>query len=707
MSTSLENVEIDPISLEIFRSRVESIAEQGALVIENTSVAPAITESKDYSATITDAEGRLIVGGGSVRMHFYGVCESVQATIRRFEGTIVPGDVFFCNEPHLGGGLHPQDVAILRPVFVDEELVAWVGVSAHMIDMGGMVMGSFAPQATECYQESIRFPPVRMFRDGHDVSEFWDVLLNNVRMADLVEMDLRGLVAGTHASARAFAELARSMGPETFNSSVRGLQVASEREMRRRIGELEDGVYRTSTWVEFHEEFYYIPCKLTITGGSMEFDYEGAAPQVNRFFNSKPYIIASEFMSFFVERFTRDLPFNGGLFAPIEFKCPPGSIVNCNKPAPNAAGHMHVAHRAADLALQAVMLAIAASPNSSLREFLVGPDGCQGIGISLFSWAQGDGQRDAYIAIDGMLVGAAAGIARDGGDLMRNTLGYEEEGAIPDIEVLESWYPLLFAERRVRNGVEGAGALRAGGGAQIRWQPHGVDEIVCTTLAETQYMPIPGLGGGLPGADTRFTVFRQDGPPERLDINSDGTVIRPGDFWEMRLPSGGGFGDPLARVPSEVAEDIRTSRFGIDEASDVYGVVLDADGNADLAATEIRRAEILKDRLARSVPPVCRPENAPPMNPSSAVPLYWGVTQCEGYAYSAESGTVLAQAPRHWSDGCAVLEVKREQPTDGQRVVTRSYLDPATGRALHVETVLEGAPRSFEMAPERWTSVGK
>ena len=72
-----------------------------------------------------------------------------------------------------------------------------------MMDMGGMVVGSFAPTATECYQEGLRIPPVRLFRRGEEVTEVFDVLRNNVRMSQLVEMDLRGLVAGCHLRQRA------------------------------------------------------------------------------------------------------------------------------------------------------------------------------------------------------------------------------------------------------------------------------------------------------------------------------------------------------------------------------------------------------------------------------------------------------------------------------------------------------------------------
>ena len=73
----------------------------------------------------------------------------MQATIAKYAGRSGPGDVFLANDPHDGGGLHPQDVFIQRPLYLHDELVGWVAMSAHMIDMGGLAPGSFAPAATE------------------------------------------------------------------------------------------------------------------------------------------------------------------------------------------------------------------------------------------------------------------------------------------------------------------------------------------------------------------------------------------------------------------------------------------------------------------------------------------------------------------------------------------------------------------------------
>jgi hypothetical protein len=52
-----------------------------------------------------------------------------------------------------------------------------------------------------------------------------------------------------------------------------------------------------------------------------------------------------------------------------------------------------------------------------------------------------------------------------------------------------------------------------------------------------------------------------------------------------------------------------------------------------------------------------------------------------------------------------VLEQRRQ--SGGPALMERSYLDPRTGRCLHVEVVPLGEPRAFEISPARWTSAAR
>jgi N-methylhydantoinase B len=696
---------VDPITLEVLRTRLDAISEEAAGAIERTAISPVVTESKDYSSTILDADGNLVTGGGRIEYHFGAAMNAVRATIARHGDTLVAGDVFLANDPHNGGGLHAQDVMVQRPVFVDGRRVAWVVNSAHLMDMGGMVMGSWAPAATECYQEAIRFPPVRLFRAGAEEVDTWSIFRNNVRLSTLVEMDLRALVAGCHVAEEKLREVVADMGPDAFAECVDALCDAGERELRRRIAAIEDGVYRVMTWTEWGEELYAVPCTLTVDGDGLVFDYTGASPQAQHFFNSKPFIIESELVADVCSILAQDLPFSAGLFRPFDIRCPERSIVNSEPPAPVASAHMDAAFCAATVGAQCVMLALAASPGAPGRELLSGPSGTSA--LATHTWAcQVDGRFDGWAMLDGCLPAPAAGHDRDGNDLFSFLVGRQGVVELIDVEILESWYPLLVTEKRPRPGDFGAGMFRSGAGCQMSYRPYGTDVLYGVMLAMRERLPLLGMAGGFPGATTSFRIRRDDGTWEAVDGHAMNVVVAAGEEFEFRCASGGGWGDPLDRDPHAVARDVRLGRIDREQAATTYGVVLDERRETRVEATEQRRDARRRDRLAHAKP-AARPIVDDGLDPSDEppVPLYPGVVQRGRLAVSEHSGAVLAAAPDDWLDGCPVL--REDLSIGGFRLVQEAYLDPRSGRTLAVDVRPDGSARTFAIEPRRWTAVSR
>ena len=707
VSAGAKSGKLDPITLEVLRSRLEAIGEEAGAALGRTAISPVVTESKDYSCTLLDAQGRVVVGAGVVEFHFGAASHAVRSTLARHGETIAPQDVFMANDPHNGGGLHPQDVMVQRPIFLGDELIAWVVMSAHMMDVGGMVAGSFAPAATECYQEALRLPPVRLFRGGVEEADVWSIIRTNIRLPELVEMDLRSLVAGCHVAAEKIVDVLESMGADAFIEGIRTIRDLTEAEMRRRIDELTPGTYRSSSWAEWDDDFFHIPCTLTVEAGSLVFDFEGASPQTTHFFNSKPYIIESELVAMLAGLIARDLPYNDGIFAPIELRCPEGTIVNARPPAPIAAAHMDVALNASEVGMSCVRLALAASPDAPAQRWLTGWGSASALGLHTWSGTGIDGNPDAFIMLDGNWAGSAAGRNRDGLPLAGMIVGRESDYSFTDIEILESWYPILVSEKRARPGEHGAGEHRAGGGNLMGFQPHGTEKLTGAMLGMRRWLPLLGGSGGAPGACTEFVVRRGDGTTEEIPTHASGIEVGPDDIFEFRCACGGGFGDPLDRAPVDVASDVEIGIIDADVAARVYGVVFDGNGEVDLAATESRRDEIARDRLARALPPAkplaASSPRAGKASTSGDLPLYVGVVQRGALAIAERSGAPLAVAPDHWTDGCPVLVEARSDL--GPEVHVRSYLDPVTGRALFVEAVPAGSPRSFEVAPRRWTEA--
>src|SRR3712207_9231710 len=67
----------------------------------------------------------------------------------------------------------------------------------------------------------------------------------------------------------------------------------TEEAMRRRIGELEPGVYKSVDWVEWSDDYFKVPCTLTVGEDSLTFDFTEASDQTSHYINSKPFVVTS------------------------------------------------------------------------------------------------------------------------------------------------------------------------------------------------------------------------------------------------------------------------------------------------------------------------------------------------------------------------------------------------------------------------------
>ena len=629
-----------------------------------------------------------------------------KSTIARFGDTIAPGDVFFANDPHNGGGLHPQDVMVQRPIFLDGELVAWVGLSAHMMDMGGMVIGSFAPQATECYQEGLRFPPVRLFRRGEEMTDVWDIFRNNIRMSELVEMDLRGLVAGCHLAQERVEAVVDSIGRDRFVESLRAIRDLTEAEMRRRISALEDGVYRVHLVDRVRRRVLRDPCALTVDGDHMIFDFEGASPQTDHYFNSKPYIIEAEFAGHAGSPHRPRPALQRGHLRPGRAALPRGHRRQRQRrrprsPPPTCTSGLN----AADVAMQAFNLALGASPDSPARRYLAGAGFESALGNNLWSWQLPDGSTDAFIVLDGNWVGGSAG--RRAGRLGPRPQpgGHRRRGVLsPTSRSSSRGTRCSSSSAGPGPGVDGAGVHRAGGGTQLSFRPHGIDQINGTMFGMRRWLPLQGIAGGL----TR-RLQRVPGPPAPTARSTSSTPTRRHTGVRRRIvpdapalrrrlrrrarprspPRWRPMWPPAASRPRTPPASTAPCCAPTDRST----------------STPPRRARerSRRDRLARATPAVrpLRDRGCTRRPTSRPFPSTRAWSSRAPRAYAEESGELLAEAPHHWTDGCPVLEDRR-WPDAGPDVVFRTYLDPSSGRALHVEVALAEGPRSFEVNPRRW-----
>ena len=78
MTNTPKAPEIDPITLEVMRNGLQSIAEEMGSVLKNTSFSPNIKERMDASCAIFDVQGELVAQAEHVPVHLGSMLVAVR-----------------------------------------------------------------------------------------------------------------------------------------------------------------------------------------------------------------------------------------------------------------------------------------------------------------------------------------------------------------------------------------------------------------------------------------------------------------------------------------------------------------------------------------------------------------------------------------------------------------------------------------------------
>ena len=96
--------------------------------------------------------------------------------------------------------------------------------------------------------------------------------------------------------------------------------------------------------------------------------------------------------------------------------------------------------------------------------------------------------------------------------------------------------------------------------------------------------PARGRDGGGPGATG--TIGLKSGRAFKCKGRQ---TIPPTERLLLQMPGGGGLGDAKLRAPARVARDVANGFVSVQQARADYGVVVDAEGSVDPAATKSLR----------------------------------------------------------------------------------------------------------------------
>jgi N-methylhydantoinase B len=553
------------------------------------SYSSIIRESEDFGAAIIDPECRQL-------------CESVQSTplqsgpipgyvrgilkemANRGE-TIQPGDVIMHNDAYAGAS-HGPDVAFVVPVFFEGAIVGYAVTTAHHLDIGALTPGSCGiVDAMDAYAEGLQFKAIKVYESGRRIEPVWQILRANIRASDLVVGDMEAQIAASRIGAERYLELIRRYGLDMVQAAADELMDYSERLMREAISKLPDGRYSATGYIDGFldssdptKRELPLVVTLIVQGDEMIVDLTGTAPQIS----DRPINMPLEgtvdcaiwltLRSILLDSaIYGHIPQNSGLTRPITIVAPKGCLANPIFPAPTIA-RFCPGNQLADTVMKALALVVPKQVSAGIGN----------LKVIAFSGLQGETHWVHMEIFEGSYGGR---LGKDGMDAVDTLYANTRNNPIEDIE---SHLPLRVDRYEIRDGTAAAGKWRGGvgsvrsftmledGGASVEGEGH-------------RFRPW-GFGGGADGTTAALMFEPKNGEPRALPSKLPHMHAKAGDRFVALGPGGGGYGEPFAREPAQVREDVLDGYITAAQARSEYGVALGADLSLDITSTAALRA---------------------------------------------------------------------------------------------------------------------
>lgn len=593
---------VDPITFAVLRNAFRSICNEASALIERVSYAPTITEGHDYSVSLLTPDGRLISHGQRDQAPHMGTFESSIQNLVREVSHFAPGDVYIYNDPYTGG-THQNDVKVIRPIFFDGEVFAFGIALCHWPDVGGPMHGTFNPQATECYAEGLRMPPLKLYERDEPVKPIWDLIAMNVRVPKERTAEIMAQYHAGRLCERRLLEYVDKFGADVVRGGFEDSMDHSERLFREWVRRLPDGEFEFEDFGDRDigredQPPIRVHAKLTIEDDRVTIDWSDSDPAPNASWGfARPALLSATFDGT-MHCFPELAPLNHGVVRSIKVISKKGTCVDVQEPTP-VTGYCSGAYEKVDAvtmacwgqALQAVDARRVHAATVNLQNFCTG-----GIhpktGQPFVSYLWLEGGQGARTYADGnsfymmIFIGGASN---------------------QPIETLERWYPMHFVDCEGVVDSCGDGQYRGGFGLSRSFRAWSDTELV--VLGDRERFGPFGLAGGTNGGPNRVVLNPGTPQEENLGMFTTKARLKSGDHLYFASNGGGGYGLPWKREPQAVLDDVIDGLLSVTKARDIYGVVIEThdhdslDYRIDQDATQQQRVKLEADQRPRGRAP--------------------------------------------------------------------------------------------------------
>ncbi|WP_168581872.1 hydantoinase B/oxoprolinase family protein [Gephyromycinifex aptenodytis] len=625
---------VDRLQVERIRKRIAGALDEGYEMCEAQGAAPG-AKWGDLTTAIYTAAGDVAYLSCHGVIAFSAILHHPIRYIMKYwvdEPTVGvnPGDGFIHNDARFGN-VHNTDQSMIMPIIHGGEIIAWVAATIHegengACEPGGMPSGSETP-----FDDGLRMSPFKIVEEGHLRRDLLTFLQHSVRDPKLQLADLKVKITAVRKIMERIDKVIEEVGVDTFVGALRVTVEDVDAEVRRRIGELPDGVYRMDQFMDStlkENILIKMACKITVKGNHMTVDLRGSGPEIlNRAINSPLCSVKSMMMQAILAFWWPDLPRCTSAMSCIDIISDEGTWSDASYDAPM--GQSLQASFRGFSAMQALYGRMSFSTQKKYSNVVANWFNQ----INTFLWGgitqHGDMVGNLCADLNGMPGGAKP--FKDGEDAVSPLFCAMADTA--EQEVMEEEVPFmqLVSKRLVRDNM-GFGKFTGGMGYEMIVAAEGSPQWgFMTVTSGAKFSSIYGMYGGY-GCGTYplamvkgvnvYDSFRKDNKSFDLSIEKvmneqpfEGgrystyhmglqfDIAKDGELYMIAQGAGGGYGDPLERLPESVVKDAELGRISTKVAHDLFGVHFDPKTfRLDVEETKKARAAARAARLERGKP---------------------------------------------------------------------------------------------------------
>ncbi len=506
---------LKPTELEVMKHAFTAIPEQMGAALQRSAYSPNIKERKDESCALFTAGKEMIAQAEHIPVHLGAMPNALKSAVSSCQPG--KGDQVILNDPY-SGGTHLPDITVIKPVFLNEELLGYVVNRAHHSDIGGETPGSMPGDSKTLEEEGIVISPRLLVSQGEIDQEVLD-LLRKSRSARERIGDIRAQIGANEKGAKELTKTVEKFGLEDYHAFKDQVMKYSEKRTRNMIEELPNVVVDSEDFIEWKRDVK-LKVQIEIEDSEMRFDFSGTDPQVKGNINAPKPVTFSAVYYILRCLLPKDVPVNNGCYKPLEVEVPEKSILNPEPPAAVSAGNVETSQRVVELILRGLFEIlpekIPAESQGTMNNLIIGSEDFtyyETIGGGAGATSSAEGESGVHVH-------------------MTNTKN-------TPVESIENDYPLRVTAYKLREDSGGKGEHNGGDG--IVREIKLLEDAEVSIQSQKRQRPPKGVNGGKDGWVGRNLKI-DNGRKEIGGMIT--TELREGESIRIETPGGGGWGKP-------------------------------------------------------------------------------------------------------------------------------------------------------------------